>query len=121
MAVHFCVSALGQVVGAVKPVTLLSRLGPRHWGQSWALTPPALSSSTQLAITPAVRFAFFMVAPSGCQPWRLPGQTPHMDRNPENAKESRAWARGQQGPLRQGPRTRALGAAARHEDYHLRA
>src|SRR5436190_19583418 len=27
---HFCVSSLGQVAGALKPVTFASRLGPRH-------------------------------------------------------------------------------------------
>src|SRR5262245_5414240 len=31
---HFLVSSLGQVFGAVKPVTLASRFGPRHCGQS---------------------------------------------------------------------------------------
>src|SRR5579885_2404444 len=33
---HFSVSSLGQVAGAVNPITLPSRWGPRHWGQSWA-------------------------------------------------------------------------------------
>ena len=33
---HFCVSSLGHSFGSVKPVTWLSRLGPRHWSQSSA-------------------------------------------------------------------------------------
>src|SRR5438046_3153410 len=33
---HFWVSSLGQLEGGVNPTTLLSRLGPRHWGQSAA-------------------------------------------------------------------------------------
>ena len=59
---HFWVSSLGQVWGAVNPLALASRLGPRHCGQSCARAQLAL-----IAISPAtaviVRFMFLMVAP----------------------------------------------------------
>src|SRR5262249_32226168 len=58
---HFFVSALGHSLGATKAVTLLSRLGPRHWGQSWAAATPA-RSSRQPTATP-MRFASFMASP----------------------------------------------------------
>src|SRR5262245_53640784 len=38
---HFWVSSLGQLCGALKSAALASRLGPRHWGQSWANATPA--------------------------------------------------------------------------------
>src|SRR6516165_12665227 len=60
LAFHFCVNSLGHVLGSVKPVTLLSRLGPRHWGQSCALAHLTLSSSAQPTITPGVRCVFLM-------------------------------------------------------------
>src|SRR5262245_10724324 len=44
---HFFVSSLGQALGAVNPVTLASRLAPRHCGQSWAPAVPAPNSTTQ--------------------------------------------------------------------------
>src|SRR5262249_28277807 len=33
---HFLVRSLGQFSGALNPLALASRLGPRHWGQSCA-------------------------------------------------------------------------------------
>ena len=61
---HFCVNSLGQVEGATKPVTLLSRLGPRHWGQSAARRPLAPSRARQTAVARVfVGFGAFMVAP----------------------------------------------------------
>src|SRR5436190_13341734 len=52
---HFLVRSFGQDFGAVKPMILPSRLGPRHCGQSWARMPPALKSSAALANTPIAR------------------------------------------------------------------
>src|SRR5215469_13673648 len=80
---HFLVNSLGQLFGALKPVALASRFGPRHWGQSWALTPPALSSSTQPIITPVVAFAFLMVAPVWSLPSRPRGRMFLLDGTPE--------------------------------------
>jgi hypothetical protein len=57
---HFCVSSLGQVAGALNPVTLLSRLGPRHRGQSWAQVPLALISRTQTKSKPLIGCASVM-------------------------------------------------------------
>src|SRR5262245_25917076 len=45
---HFWVSSLGQVLGAVNPVTLASRLGPRHCGQS---SPRAAGANTRAVAT----------------------------------------------------------------------
>src|SRR5206468_10233762 len=68
---HFCVSALGQAFGSRNSVTLLSRLGPRHCGQSWAQVAWTPHSKTQPSTTPVVRFAVLMVAPL----W-IPAPTP---------------------------------------------
>src|SRR5262245_39067745 len=58
---HFLVSSLGQVVGAVKPVTLLSRFGPRHCGQSWPVTRPAPSNRQKPTTTYVLGFLVFIV------------------------------------------------------------
>src|SRR5262245_2055925 len=60
---HFWVSSLGQSFGAVNPAARASRLGPRHWGQSWAHAQLAPSSSTQPAAPAVVHIAIFMAAP----------------------------------------------------------
>src|SRR5947208_9038 len=60
---HFCVNSFGQVLGAVKPVTLASRFGPRHCGQSWALAPLAISSIAPTASAANVGLTYLMVAP----------------------------------------------------------
>src|SRR5208283_1474764 len=83
---HFCVSSLGQVWGALKPVALPSRLGPRHWGQSWAQTQVAPNSSAQLAITRFVDFVVYIFTPMGWLPCRLPGLTLRIERNPRDGK-----------------------------------
>src|SRR5206468_264880 len=44
---HCCLSAVGHACGALKPVTLLSRVGPRNWGQSSA---PALREQSPIAV-----------------------------------------------------------------------
>jgi hypothetical protein len=44
----------------VKPVTLPSRLGPRHWGQSCPGTLLALTSKTQTSNTPNIRYRILM-------------------------------------------------------------
>src|SRR5262245_5208072 len=59
---HFCVSALGQAFGALKPVALASRFGPRHCGQSCAAAPPTQRSIAQPRITPTTRNVFAMFA-----------------------------------------------------------
>src|SRR5262249_36959763 len=58
----FWVSSLGQVVGALNPLALASRLGPRHCGQSCPPLVLAPSSTAQKA-TATVGFALFMVPP----------------------------------------------------------
>src|SRR5688500_14641820 len=58
---QFRVSSLGQTAGALNPVTLLSRLGPRHWGQSWARARLAPSSSTATPSMLIVHLTWFMV------------------------------------------------------------
>src|SRR5206468_1096404 len=40
---HFLVNSDGQVEGALKSLTLASRLGPRHWGQSATANPARMS------------------------------------------------------------------------------
>jgi hypothetical protein len=60
---HFCESSLGQVFGALNPVTFASRFGPRHWGQSCAQAQLVPINSTQPNITPLVAFMLFMIAP----------------------------------------------------------
>src|SRR5262249_12301525 len=79
---HFCVNSLGQVFGASNPVTLASRLGPRHCGQSCAQAPPAASSIVQPTITPVVGFALLIVAPFGFFPVAL---------TPRSNPPGRAW------------------------------
>src|SRR5262245_40826260 len=59
---HFFISSLGHVVGALKLVTLLSRFGPRHCGQSWPLTRPAPSNRQKPTSTCVLGFPVFIVA-----------------------------------------------------------
>src|SRR5579884_3803042 len=61
---HFFVSSLGHSFGSLKPVTRLSRLGPRHCGQSSAQAQAEQNSSRQ---PPRTRFD--TVALMGFSPW----------------------------------------------------
>src|SRR5687768_5137778 len=48
--VHFGVSSLGQLAGALKSATWASRFGPRHWGQSAAKAAVPMSEAARIAI-----------------------------------------------------------------------
>ena len=69
---HRGVNALGHVFGIVKPVTLLSRLGPRHCGQSCTTRPQALRNR-QPSATHQVHFVVGVSAPFGYLPVAAPG------------------------------------------------
>src|SRR5687768_11938452 len=85
-AVHFGVSSLGQAEGALKSLTVASRFGPLHCGQSAASTTLAPIRSEPPTTTTAARFACFMMAlrVKGRSQWR----DSHRNRDALDAQEN---------------------------------